>query len=1119
MPALLAWNNRIEGSPPGRLDGQETTQRGLGDTFSVASTRSIDGKRRGIFWSFNRMVLLMEAPVIDLGRLAQDLQLRKVQVAAVVELLDSGNTVPFITRYRKEVTGGLDEEQIRAIQHRVGQLRQLAERRQTILRTLEAQGTITDELRTAIERADTSKRLEDLYLPFKPKKQTLATIAREKGLGPLADAIWTRDEAVRNLAEILPGVVNPDKQLATEEEILTGLQHILAEKISEDAEVRQIARGILWNGILQTVRAANAEMVESNEPGPQPGLDEFRNYFRYEEPIRHVPPHRILAINRGERRGVLKVKLDFDREHILFGIKERLELETHPHRDLMEKCVADAIDRLLVRSLDREVRGEITEWAEGHAVDVFARNLRNLLLQPPVHGKRILAIDPGYKTGCKWTILDEIGNLIDQGTIFPHLKRKKKPKKKGAGVAVAEAPDGEEGSDEEEAEESPVHQVDRIEQASEIASAGSEGDPGEDPPVLSADSVHRSTDGESAEDHGLEAEITKDWQEITQGGFVGGANAPIHPKHRGDQPKKPPRRRPAWFGIVIPPPGIFDEPKPKPAKSPMAEEANISRRDRSKKLLAELCNQHRIDVLAIGNGTACRETEELIAEMIAEGMINVPYVIVNEAGASVYSTSTVGREEFPEFDATLRGTISIGRRLQDPLSELVKIDPQNIGVGLYQHDINPRMLKESLSEVVESCVNYVGVDLNTASVPLLRYVSGLNQLRAKNLADYRKQHGRFTARDQIKEVSGIGPETFTQAAGFLKIVGGDNLLDSTWIHPESYAVAQKMLELLGLTLDDQGRVDPQVLAAKLEEIPIPLLAERAGAGEPTVRDILDNLVRPGRDPREDLPKPIFKTGILRIEDLQSGMELKGTVLNVVDFGVFVDIGLKDSGLVHISEVADRFIRSPHDVVSVGDVVTIWVLNVDMQRRRVSLSMMDPERPRVPRGPRGRRGGRPGREGEHEHESSSHQGGATGEQERPPRQDRRDQPPQERRQPQGGQGGQGRPGQPRQGQQGQRDGGGGQYHQRQGQHDQRRGQGRGQDRQRGQQRADQGPRIISAAPKEKKPPIKLTDEKIAGQQDLHSFGELKALFEHHKKGPETPKTPKKPTDGEQKSEGS
>lgn len=1051
------------------------------------------------------MVFFMDAQVVvDLGRVAQDLQLRKVQVVAVVELLDSGNTVPFITRYRKEVTGGLDEEQIRAIQHRVGQLRQLADRRLTILRTLEAQGTITDELRQAIERADTSKRLEDLYLPYKPKKQTLATIAREKGLGPLADAIWTRDEAVRNLAELLPGMVNPEKQLNTVEEVLTGLQHILAEKISEDAEVRHIARGVLWSGILQTTRAPSADAVEavpSPEAGPQPGLDEFRNYFKYEEPIRHVPPHRILAINRGERRGVLKVKLDFDREQILAGIKQALRLDDHPHRELLEKCVADAIDRLLVRSLDREVRGEITEWAEGHAVDVFARNLRNLLLQPPVHSRRVLAIDPGYRTGCKWTVLDEIGNLLDQGTMFPHLKRKKKTKKKTSATVGTQVADdsADESADEDEKDESIPKERD------------------DEPPTLDADAVHRSTDGESAEDHGLEAEINKDWKEITEGGFVGGTNAPIHPKHRGEQPKKGPRKRPAWFGIVIPPPGIFDESKLALEKPAPREEQNISRRDRSKILLAELCNKHGVDVIAIGNGTACRETEELIAEMIAEGHINIPYVIVNEAGASVYSTSTVGREEFPEFDATLRGTISIGRRLQDPLSELVKIDPQNIGVGLYQHDINPRVLKESLSEVVESCVNYVGVDLNTASVPLLRYVSGLNQLRARNLVDHRKQNGRFSSREQIMEVPGIGPETFTQAAGFLKIVGGSNLLDSTWIHPESYVVAQKVLEILDLQLDEQGRVDAQLLATKLDQIPIPTLVERAGAGEPTVRDILDNLVRPGRDPREDLPKPIFKTGILRIEDLQPGMELKGTVLNVVDFGVFVDIGLKDSGLVHISEVADRFIRSPHDAVSVGDVVTTWVLSVDMQRRRVSLSMIDPNRPRAPRGQRGRRGGRPHREGDAPPPQQRQRSQGEGEQTQEPS-DRREHSPQGGRPPQGGnrQQGQQRPpaqsGRPA-----------GVYQRSRDDNSDRRNQGRGHHRQQGgQRRQDQPPRVISSKPKEKKPPVKLTEEKLTGQQDLHSFGELKALFEHRKKGPEPPKPTgdgDKPPEGEEKSSGS
>ena len=1012
--------------------------------------------------------------VIDFGRVAQDLQLKKVQVTSVVELLDRGNTVPFITRYRKEMTGGLDEEQIRAIQHRVGQLRQLADRRQTILRTIESQEKLTDELRAAIEKADTLKRLEDLYLPYKPKKQTLATIAREKGLGPLADAIWARDETVANLADILPGMVNPEKQLHAIEDVLTGVQHILAEKIAEDAEVRAVARDIIWAGRLQTSRATTTaiELAAPTPDGSPPlGLDEFRNYFNYEEPIRHLPPHRALAINRGERRGVLKVKLDFDRDRMIDSIKGSLALAEHPHRDILEKCVIDAVDRLLARSLEREARGEVTERAEFHAVEVFARNLRNLLLQPPVHNRRVLAIDPGFRTGCKWAVLDEIGNLIEHGNVFPHLKRKKKKKKKTAGSVAGDGShdaDSDDDSPEDHAEVAE-HEV-------------TETPPSDEPPILDADSVHRSTDPESVEDHGLEAEVAKEWEEIKSREFSGSENSPLKPKEK--KPKRPRRRlNPASAGIVIPPPGLFDE-EEKPAASlehqATDEDSSLSRRDRAKRLLAEVCKRHRVDVLAIGNGTACRETEELVAEIIGEGLSEVPYVIVNEAGASVYSTSPVGREEFPEYDATLRSTISIGRRLQDPLSELVKIDPQNIGVGLYQHDINPRLLKESLSEVVESCVNYVGVDLNTASVPLLRYVSGLNQLRARNLVEHRKQNGPFRSREEIQNVNGIGRETFTQAAGFLKITGGDQPLDSTWIHPESYPTTQQVLEIIGYTGHLGGSEgELEALRAKTNDCIPGDIAEKVGAGEPTIWDILDNLVRPGRDPREDLPKPIFKTGILRIEDLQPQMELKGTVLNVVDFGVFVDIGLKDSGLVHISEVADRFIRSPHDVVSVGDVVTTWVLNVDMQRRRVSLTMIDPTRPRPERRPRQQRRGR----------------GPQDQQQRPPQQ-RQGQP--QEGQPQGEHvardQSQQRP--PR------REGEGQHQHRRPPQHGQRPPQ-RGQDQRRGghqgqgQGNREQQPRVINARPKERKPPVKLTDEKIAGKQDLHSFGELKALFEHRK----------------------
>lgn len=978
-------------------------------------------RRRADFQSYGPLTMEVES-TIDLGRLAQDLQLKKFQVQAVVELLDSGNTVPFITRYRKEQTGGLDEEQIRVVQHRVERLRQLAERRLIVLRTIESQGKLTEELRSAIEQADTLKRLEDLYLPYKPKKQSLATLAREKGLGPLAEAVWRRDEAASNLAEVLPGMVDPDKQLATVDDVLSGLQHILAERIAEDADVRDAAREVLWAGSLKTSRAASSASTEAPppEPGAAPNLDEFRNYFQYEEPVRRIPPHRMLAINRGERRGVLKVRLDFDRGRMIENVRRRLPLDQHPHLEFLEKCLVDAVDRLLIRSLEREIRNEVTEFAELHAVDVFARNLRNLLLQPPVHHRRVLAVDPGYRAGCKWAVLDDIGNVLEHGTVFPHVRRKKKKKKKADDSAETDGAGG-----------------------GPISAAAPRGDEGDFPPPQSADAVHRNTEPDSAEDHGLEAELEQEWREA---------------QSRIPAPKVPPRPRPAaaptaerrplhpaYVGVVIPPPGVFpDEPEQSWRRPPAP---NASRRDKAKEVLAELCRRHNVDVLAVGNGTACRETEELIAEMHAEGRLHAPYVIVNEAGASVYSTSPVGREEFPEFDATLRSAISIGRRLQDPLSELVKIDPQNIGVGLYQHDINPRTLKQSLSEVVESCVNYVGVDLNTASVPLLRYVSGLNQLRAKNLVEHRRRNGPFTSREQIRDVSGIGPETFTQAAGFLKIAAGDEPFDRTWIHPESYGIAEKILERLGY--DRQALVSKQLaeqLREKVYDCRPREIAEQLGAGEPTIRDILDNLVRPGRDPREDLPKPIFRTGILKLEDLSPGLELKGTVLNVVDFGVFVDIGLKDSGLVHISELADRFVRNPHDVVAVGDVVTTWVLRVDMERRRVSLTMIHPARreQRFQRPPREARGSDQARGSQAPaRESIEPAARIPRTPERPPRRT-----PERRKPP---------------------------------------------------SRTPQQETRRRERPKRNPPPlVTLSDEKLSGREALHTFGELKALFEHKRR---------------------
>jgi uncharacterized protein len=888
---------------------------------------------------------------IDLRQVGRGLDIPLRQIQATVELLDEGNTVPFITRYRKDQTGGLDEEQIREIQGRLTRMRLLADRKQTILRSIESQGKLIEKLAKQILSATTTKRLEDLYLPYKPKKQTLATLARSRGLEPLAREILEAAPACLDLDARAADFVNTDRQVPTPADALLGAGHILAEQFSEQAELRQRLREVLQRtGVLVSTRlAAETKAVPDIDPKPAPEaapkpvaepvatvpptqaisepepvtptaveptpapaaeivpqpvaeaasepvvepvadaapsvdvlpaaeaapsvassqatdsaqatdvapvaeaqpavvqpvavqptaaqaaaqrklarqqaklalqkkrelkkkkieekkITAFRDYFDYHEEIRNVPPHRVLAINRGERARVLRVRLDSDLQAMANVLDEMLVPPEHPHGDYLRGCARDALSRLILPSLERDIRRELTDRAELHAVGVFAKNLRNLLLQPPVHNHRILAVDPGFKSGCKLAALDQFGNLLGHGVIF-----------------LVSKPD---------------------------------------------------------------------------------------------------------------------------------------RRDEARKRVLELIEQHQLTVAVIGNGTACRHAEDFFAELIEKDLKDrgVAYVIVNEAGASVYSTSRTGREELPECDATLRGAISIGRRLQDPLSELVKIDPANIGVGLYQHDVKAKHLRTSLDDVVESCVNYVGVDVNTASPALLRYVSGLNQLTARRLYEYRREHGPFRSREQLREVPGLGEATFVQAAGFLKIPAGDNPLDATWIHPESYAVTNRVLERLhGAVADLREKETAAALAQSIAQVEADSLAKELEVGALTLTDILAQLVRPGRDPREDLPAPVFKRGVIKLEDLAPGMELTGTVLNVVDFGCFVDIGMHDSGLVHVSRLADKFVRDPHDVVAVGDIVRVWVMEIDKERRRVSLTMVRPgsERARHPA-----HGGRP-----------------------------------------------------------------------------------------------------------------------------------------------------------------
>jgi uncharacterized protein len=858
---------------------------------------------------------------LDLSRVAQDLQIRRLQVESVVQLLDEGNTVPFITRYRKERTGGLNEEVIRQIQARVGYLRQLAERKQTILKSIEGQGKLTDDLRAAILAADTSKRLEDLYLPYKPRKRTLSTQARERGLEPLALALWSREPAVANLSEVLPGMVNPEKGLQTTDDVLLGVQHILAEQIAETAEVRAAVRVVLWE-TGKLVTAKSDTLAEGQ------GLD-YKDYFQFMETVRHIPPHRILAINRGEKEGPLKVHMEWDIERVRRVALSRLPLADHPHIDFLKKIVEDALSRLLLPSLEREIRRELTEESEEHAVRVFARNLRSLLLQPPLRGRRVLAIDPGFRTGCKVAALDEVGNLLEDTVIYPFGKGDK-GRGRGAGR-------GDQSKAKAARAEATPLAVPAPTGTAEAASAPI--CPAATPAPVPAEAQVPMQESGPPQDTSVVATPVFEVAPAPSPPIEVPAMAPAAP---AEEPTVAPAAVPEMAAAAAPTSSIATSlaaaPAP-PAPAPGKE---------AKGKLADLIQKHQLNIIAIGNGTACRETEELVSELIAEQLPNLAYVIVNEAGASVYSASPIGREEFPNFDATLRGTISIGRRLQDPLSELVKIDPQNIGVGLYQHDIHPRRLKESLEAVIESCVNHVGVDLNTASVPLLRHVSGLNQLAARELVDFRKQHGPFKSREQLLQVAGIGPARYVQAAGFLKVIGGDNPLDQTWIHPESYPLAQRLLGELGTAVESLPcKEAAEGLQTKLKAISVDELGTKLTVGAPTLRDLVEALARPGRDPREDLPPPIFKKGILKLEDLQPGMELKGTVLNVVDFGAFVDIGLKDSGLVHISQMANRYVKNPYDVVAVGDVVTIWIMTVDKERRRVSLTMIRPGSERKP----------------------------------------------------------------------------------------------------------------------------------------------------------------------------
>lgn len=709
-------------------------------------------------------------------QLANELNIREKQVANTLGLIEEGSTLPFIARYRKEVTGGLDDALLRKFFERFTYLKNLEIHRKEIYRLIDEQEHMTDEIAVSIEKAKTITELDDIYRPYRPKRRTRATIAKEKGLGPLADIIWLQETTDQEIDRLALDFINEDEGIKTSQEAIGLALDIIAEKISDDAKIRKLIREYTFkNGILLTKAVTDKESV-------------YEMYYDFSEPVSHIVSHRILAINRAEKEKFINVTISVDQDQVVNLVLARLLTETCRCPQLIEAALIDAYKRLIAPSIEREIRNQLTVKAEEQAIKVFGENLCNLLLQPPIKGSVVMGVDPGYRTGNKIAVVDETGKVLDIAIVYITL------------------------------------------------------------------------------DH--------------------------HDKAKG------------------------------------------------KKIMKRLIDDHKVNIIAIGNGTGSKESEIVVAELCSELDNGIQYIIVNEAGASVYSASKLASEEFPQYDVGLRSAVSIARRLIDPLAELVKIDPKSIGVGQYQHDVNQKELAESLKGVVEYCVNSVGIDLNTASASLLQYVSGITASIAKNIILYRDEKGRFNNRKELLNVKMLGPKTFEQCAGFLRIRDGENILDNTAVHPESYEAVNKLFKSLNWSIEDISNGIEIKQLTDFASLDLGQLASSIGLGEPTLVDILEELKKPGRDPRDELPKPLLRTDIVGLEDLKEGMVLTGTVRNVIDFGVFVDIGVHQDGLVHISKLSDKYVRHPTDIVQVGDIVKVKVLDVDIERKRISLSMKD-----------------------------------------------------------------------------------------------------------------------------------------------------------------------------------
>ena len=717
--------------------------------------------------------------------IAEELGIKPSQVENTIKLIDEGNTIPFIARYRKEVTGGLSDEILRNLGERLTYLRNLETRKEEIVKSIEEQGKLTDEILQAVAIAKTLAEVEDIYRPYKQKKKTRATVAKAKGLEPLAEIILEQKEK-KDINEIAKEFVNieklseedkknKDKVVANEEEAIQGALDIIAENISDNAKYRKEIKRICYREALIVTKASKEE--QSN----------YEMYYDYQEALKFIPSHRILAINRGEKEEFLKVKIEKPEDKILLYMEKDIIKDETQFTQMLKDTILDAFKRLIEPSIDREIRSDLTEKAEEKAIKVFGKNAKQLLLGAPIKGKTVMGFDPAYRTGCKIAVIDETGKVLDYTTVYP------------------------------------------TEPQNDVVGA--------------------------------------------------------------------------------------------------------------KKELLKLIEKDKVDMIAIGNGTASRESEMFVADMIKDTARPVHYVIVSEAGASVYSASKLATEEYPDINVSIRGAISIARRLQDPLAELVKIDPKAIGVGQYQHDVNQKNLAESLTGVVEDSVNKVGVDVNTATPSLLAYVSGINNTIAKNIVKYRDENGKLKERKELLKVPKLGKVAFEQCAGFLRIIDGKNPLEITAVHPESYEATEKLLKNLGFDKEDlRDRIKTDELRQKLKTVDVTKMAKELEIGEMTLKDIIEELSKPGRDPREDMPKPILRQDVLKLEDLQEGMILTGTVRNVIDFGAFVDIGVKYDGLVHISEMSDKFIKNPSDLVSVGDIVKVKVIKIDRERKKVGLSM-------------------------------------------------------------------------------------------------------------------------------------------------------------------------------------